>query len=234
MKHDTADPIPTGDLDPALLGSPVNPLRSLHAYRVAEGDPDVRGWEVLRADGRRIGEVDDLLVDTKASKVRYLALTLDPASPGSPEAAAEPAAAALTPGLAPPLSATAAMGGLAPVISETLVRATLSDEENRLTREHHHGSGARHVLIPIGFARLDETHDRVLLAGLRAEDTPGLPDYNGRPLGPEQEAELRRWFERAYPHLPEGEPGTRDLYDEERFYGPRRRAVTMRQTQRLA
>jgi hypothetical protein len=120
---------------------------------------------------------------------------------------------------APPLGAPVGIGGLGSAVSETLVRATLSDEENRLTREHHHGVGTRHVLIPIGLARLDPKHDRVLVEGLTAA---GLPDYQGQRLDAEQEAELRRWFDR-YLHAPHGEPYPHDLYDEDRFYGPRRR-----------
>lgn len=54
----------------------VVPLDQLDDFKVAEGDPDVRGWEVQAADGRRIGEVDDLLIDTGARKVRYLDVDL--------------------------------------------------------------------------------------------------------------------------------------------------------------
>jgi len=220
MNDDTADlqrdRTPTGDLDAALPGSSVTPLRSLHNYRIAEGYPDVRGWEVLGADGRKIGEVDDLLVDTKALKARYLEVTLDPEGIGPETTGGAPSAGVeSTPIPPPPLSATAAAGGLGSVVAETFVRATLSDEENRLTREHHHGSGTRHVLIPIGFARLDQKHDRVMVERLRAADAAGLPDYNGQHLDAEQEASLRRWFEQADFH-------THDFYDEDRFYAPRR------------
>jgi uncharacterized protein (TIGR02271 family) len=50
----------------------VVPLNSLSGYKVAEGEPDIRGWDVLASDGRRLGRVDDLLVDTHANKVRYM------------------------------------------------------------------------------------------------------------------------------------------------------------------
>lgn len=50
----------------------VVPLSRLHEMEVADGDPDVRGWSVVSADGKRIGEVDQLLVDTDAMMVRYL------------------------------------------------------------------------------------------------------------------------------------------------------------------
>ena len=47
---------------------------------VADGEPDVRGWTVVTLDGRDVGEVDDLIVDTDAMKVRYLQLDVDDAS----------------------------------------------------------------------------------------------------------------------------------------------------------
>ncbi|HST62529.1 MAG TPA: PRC-barrel domain-containing protein, partial [Longimicrobium sp.] len=50
----------------------VVPLNSLSGYKVADGEPDIRGWDVVASDGRRLGRVDDLLVDTQANKVRYV------------------------------------------------------------------------------------------------------------------------------------------------------------------
>ena len=50
----------------------VVPLNSLDGWKVADGDPDIRGWEVVASDGQRVGKVDDLLVDTTANKVRYV------------------------------------------------------------------------------------------------------------------------------------------------------------------
>lgn len=44
---------------------------------VADDNPDVRGWDVLASDGRRIGEVEELLVDETAMKVRYLDVDVD-------------------------------------------------------------------------------------------------------------------------------------------------------------
>jgi uncharacterized protein (TIGR02271 family) len=46
-------------------------------WEVAEGEPDVRGWDVVTSDERKIGEVDDLLADPTAMKVRYLTIDLD-------------------------------------------------------------------------------------------------------------------------------------------------------------
>jgi uncharacterized protein (TIGR02271 family) len=50
----------------------VGPLSDLNDFKVASDDPDVRGWDVISADGRKIGEVEELIVDTGAMKVRYL------------------------------------------------------------------------------------------------------------------------------------------------------------------
>lgn len=41
-------------------------------FKIADGYPDVRGWDVKTSDGKTIGEVGDLLVDTAANRVRYL------------------------------------------------------------------------------------------------------------------------------------------------------------------
>lgn len=222
MSHNRADlhrdRLPTGDLDLALPGSPATPLRKLHGYRVAEGDPDVRGWEVVGADDRRIGHVDDLLVDTPAMKVRYLevALALDLL------AEAEPGGSLAAPGLISPMSAASAMGGQAPMASEALVQATLAEEETRLMQEPDRGSSTRHILIPVGFARLDREHARVLVEELHADDAAGLPDYDGQRLDREDEVSLRRWFDQTHAEGQESDFYAHDLYDEDRFYGPRR------------
>jgi hypothetical protein len=116
----------------------VVPLGQLDDFEVADGDPDVRGWEVLAADGRTIGEVDELLVDAHAMKVRYLDVDVD--------------------------------GGV------------IADD--------------RHVLIPIGFARLDREHDRVMVDGLTATDLLGVPAYGQGPLTRDFEISVRNSFSR--------------------------------------
>ena len=52
-------------------------------FEVAEGQPDVRGWDVVTADQQRIGEVEDLLADPEALKVRYLAIDMDASATGA-------------------------------------------------------------------------------------------------------------------------------------------------------
>jgi len=57
-------------LDPNL-----KPLSEVSNYTVEKGDPDPRGFTVVDADGRQLGTVDDLIIDTAAMKVRYLVVS---------------------------------------------------------------------------------------------------------------------------------------------------------------
>lgn len=52
-------------------------LNDIDDIAVASGDPDPRGWSVRAADGREIGHVKDLIVDTEAMKARYLDVVID-------------------------------------------------------------------------------------------------------------------------------------------------------------
>lgn len=146
----------------------VVPLDQLDDFQIAEGDPDVRGWHVLSSDGRRIGEVDNLLIDTGAMKVRYLDVDLeDDIVPGED----------------------------------------------------------RHILVPIGYARLDEAEDQVVVESLSAADLPNMPVYDHGPVSREYETNLRGHFDRDF-HNARQTPGSdfyaADLYDSDRFYGSRR------------
>lgn len=51
-------------------------LDDLDDYEIADGEPDIRGWDVATDDGRKLGEVKDLLVDVGALEVRYLVVEL--------------------------------------------------------------------------------------------------------------------------------------------------------------
>ncbi|WP_062543697.1 PRC-barrel domain-containing protein [Rufibacter tibetensis] len=53
------------------------PLHDLKDFKVANNNMDVRGWEVIGSDGKRIGKVDDLIVDRELMKVRYLDIDVD-------------------------------------------------------------------------------------------------------------------------------------------------------------
>jgi len=52
-------------------------LDELSDYKVAEGYPDVRGWDVKDLDNRVIGKVDNLLVNKDAERVVYLDVEVD-------------------------------------------------------------------------------------------------------------------------------------------------------------
>jgi photosynthetic reaction center H subunit len=61
---------PTGDSQLARVGE-------LSDYEVADYHSDVRGWDVVASDDRKIGDVKELIADTSAMKVRYLDIELD-------------------------------------------------------------------------------------------------------------------------------------------------------------
>jgi len=46
-------------------------------FDVAPNEPDVRGWDVVLGSDEQVGEVDDLIIDPAAGKVRYLDVELD-------------------------------------------------------------------------------------------------------------------------------------------------------------
>jgi hypothetical protein len=62
-----------------LLRDPLSPvtatglrrLSTATAFRIAEGETDVRGWDVMGELQSRIGTVSDLVIDTEAEQVRY-------------------------------------------------------------------------------------------------------------------------------------------------------------------
>lgn len=116
----------------------IVPLDELEDFEVAEGEPDVTGWDVISADGRKIGEVDQLLVDTDAMKVRYLDVD----------------------------------------VSDDLIS---SGED-------------RHILIPVGYARLNESEDQVLVDTLHSSDVESLPEYTHGPVSREFESRLHERF----------------------------------------
>lgn len=55
----------------------IAPLKDLPDYEMAEGNPDVRGWDVSGDDGQKFGEVNDVLVDQQAERVKYLDVEVD-------------------------------------------------------------------------------------------------------------------------------------------------------------
>ncbi len=61
----------------ADVNSTLRRLSDVDDLDIAPDEPDVRGWDVVDGQDRRIGEVKDLIVDPAAMKVRYLAVALD-------------------------------------------------------------------------------------------------------------------------------------------------------------
>jgi photosynthetic reaction center H subunit len=156
-------------------------LDEMSDLQVADGDPDIRGWDVRTADGEKVGTVKDLVVDTGLMKVRYI--------------------------------------------------------EARLNKEALNTSADRHVLIPIGSARLDDDEDDVVLSS-SIVDPRTLPPYDRHSLSREYEVSLRERFPQAdgtNPATSSSASGLADghgdeeafyrdgLYDDQRFFGERRR-----------
>jgi len=153
----------------ASLNDRVVPLNQLSDYEVAEGDPDVRGWEVLASDGRSVGRVEELIVDKDAMKVRYLEV------------------------------------GLGDDLFDSVT-----------------GRGG-HILIPIGNARLDRADDRVFVDSMGSSDLASLPAFTAGAITRDYESEIRSRFDSSFTESkPDSDFYAHELYDEEKFYEPRR------------
>jgi len=61
--------------DPRQARSLV-PMRTVSKLKIADGEPDIRGWSVFTSHGREIGEVQELLVDTTSMEVVMLDIDL--------------------------------------------------------------------------------------------------------------------------------------------------------------
>ena len=147
------------------------PLDKASEYTIASGNPDPRGWDVL-ASGSKVGEVDKLIADLDAMKVRYLDVELD---------------------------------------------------------KNVAGAKDRHVLIPIGTARLDDDNDRVLLEGITSDVLVGLPAYSPNTvITRDYENSLRTSMTGAA--IPTMRAGSNyyehEHFDENRFFGTRGRPAT--------
>jgi sporulation protein YlmC with PRC-barrel domain len=46
-------------------------------FEIVEGEPDIRGWDVKNSHGEKIGEVEELILDAKMKKVRYMVVDMD-------------------------------------------------------------------------------------------------------------------------------------------------------------
>ncbi len=59
------------------LATALMPLSAMDNYEIADGEPDIRGWDVRSTDGEKLGEVEDLLVDPQQLMVRYIEVQLE-------------------------------------------------------------------------------------------------------------------------------------------------------------
>lgn len=46
-------------------------------FEIIDGEPDIRGWDVKLGDGKKLGEVEELIVDAGEKKIRYMVVDLD-------------------------------------------------------------------------------------------------------------------------------------------------------------
>ncbi len=130
-------------------------LDDLDDFSIAEGEPDIRGWDVRGADGTKVGEVEDLLIDTAAMKVRYIEVKLD-------------------------RDVAKDVGRPSTLRAHGITDATMRAEEQIASHDETHrdadGAG-RYVLVPIGVARLDDDDDNVVLSA-EAAQMVGIPAYD--------------------------------------------------------
>lgn len=113
-------------------------LEELKGFQIAEGDPDIRGWEVRTPDDRKVGKVEELIVDPVERRVRYMEVKVD--------------------------------------------HKVLGIDDDR------------HILIPIGTARLKEDGHDVLIERLPAQGLAGAPAYKRGPITREYETSLRDYY----------------------------------------
>lgn len=138
-------------------------LEELKGFQVAEGDHDIRGWEVKTADGRKIGKVEELIVDPYERRVRYMEVKV---------------------------------------------------EREVLNTDHD-----RHVLVPIGAARLKDDGNDVLIERLPAQGIAGVPAYQRGPITREYETSLREYYGGTVGDNP-ADYYRDDLYSERGFHRP--------------
>ncbi len=135
-------------------------LAELKGFHVADGDSDIRGWEVKTPDGNRIGKVEELIVDPAERRVRYLEVNVD--------------------------------------------RNVLGLDEDR------------HILVPIGAARIEDDGNNVLIERLPAQGLAGAPAYTRGPITRDYETSLRGYY--GATAAPSADDYYRnDLYDDSRF-----------------
>lgn len=146
-------------------------LEELKGFQVAQGDHDIRGWEVRTPDDRKIGKVEELIVDPVERRVRYMEVKVDGKALG------------------------------------------IDDD--------------RHILVPIGTARLKEDGHDVLIERLPAQGLMGAPAYKRGPITRDYETSLRNYYGATAVSVP-ADYYKDDIYDDTRMWSRRPDADTAR------
>lgn len=130
-------------------------LDDLDDFTIAEGEPDIRGWDVRGADGTKVGTVEDLLIDTAAMKVRYIEVKLE-------------------------ADVAKDVGRPSDLRAHGITDATMRADEQIAARDDLRSDpsdAGRYVLVPIGVARLNDEDDDVILSA-EAAQMVGIPAYD--------------------------------------------------------
>ncbi|MES2522513.1 MAG: PRC-barrel domain-containing protein [Gemmatimonadota bacterium] len=77
MRDDMHDEVRDAGNDSGHHDAPLVHLADAGNLRVADGDPDIRGWHLHMADGEKVGTIRDLVVDTRRMTVRYVEARID-------------------------------------------------------------------------------------------------------------------------------------------------------------
>lgn len=62
--------------DAGLRPENLVPMDEVKDFKIADGEPDIRGWDVYSSTGAFIGEVNDLLIDRELRQVVMLEIDL--------------------------------------------------------------------------------------------------------------------------------------------------------------
>jgi sporulation protein YlmC with PRC-barrel domain len=169
------------------MANETNRWASLRSVR----HPDLRGWTVVGADGRKIGQVHDLLADPHDDEVRFLSVELDqtaleqdlaPAAGEERITAGAYPADPNRPGARPQADVDPTAGESERTASmNTGARQHAADFTGAVPRTddgREGGSGrVEHlsVLVPFAAVRIKETDEQVVLQHLRESDLVRLP-----------------------------------------------------------
>lgn len=81
MRQDTQKDLDTTARNTAHTGQLAR-LGDMKDFEVADGDPDIRGWDVKTPDGMRLGKVEELIADPSTMEVRYMEVKVDSKAAG--------------------------------------------------------------------------------------------------------------------------------------------------------